>query len=64
MIFIIFCKTEYEMKLCTKDEHVTTKMYTTLLKFETEQQSKECMIKWALEKYVAKRTEIYILLQS
>lgn len=30
-------KTEVEIELCTNDEHVITKMYKLLLKYETEE---------------------------
>lgn len=32
--------------LCTNDEHFIAKIYKRLLKFEIEEQIKECMIKW------------------
>ena len=37
------CKTEFEIELCTNDEHVIAKMYKLLLKFETEEEQVERM---------------------
>lgn len=40
--------TEFEIQLCTNDKYVISKMHTSFLKFELEEeQIKEHMIQWA-----------------
>lgn len=39
-------KTAYETELYTNDQHVRAKMYNFLLKFETQEQVKDCITKW------------------
>lgn len=38
--------TASEIELCTNSEHVITKVYNFLLKCDTEEAVKECIIKW------------------
>lgn len=36
-------KTEFEIELCSNDEHIITKMYKPV-KYETEEKLKECVL--------------------
>lgn len=40
-------KAVFETELCTNDDHVIAKIYGLRLKYETEEQVKKCIIKWA-----------------
>lgn len=45
-------KTDFELDLCTNDEHTIGKMYKLLLKTKMEvEYVKDCTIKWAKNEY-------------